>query len=153
MNNVQTQATRIENQADTLLLQYIFRFSWLMVLVFSGASGMVVGWSFALSVMIGGILVNGSFFLLKGDIEQLMYRVSHAGQGINAVKRAEKIRFVIKFYARLIVLGLLMFVLATKVSLNMVGLAIGLATIMLSVFLVVLSKGNLLYSEQRLGGA
>ncbi len=107
----------------------------------------------ARSVFAGGILAGGSFFLLKKDIEQMIGRVSRAGQEFKAVKTAEKIRFLLKFYARIIVLGLLLFVLVTKVNINMIGLAVGLSTIMLSVIIVFLSKGRTIYSVQSYKGA
>ncbi|WP_457573442.1 ATP synthase subunit I [Desulfolithobacter sp.] len=136
-----------------LLLRYIQVFSWLVLIVFVAGGWYLFSWPFARSVLIGGVLANGSFFLLKKDIEQLIHRVAMAGGDMRSVKRIEKIRFFLKFYARLILLGLLLFVLATKLSINMIGLVLGLSTIMLSVIIVVLSKGRMLYSAQSIKGA
>ncbi|WP_456387226.1 ATP synthase subunit I [Desulfolithobacter sp.] len=140
-------------EPGVLLLRYIQFFSWLVLLVFVAGGWYLFGWPFARSVLVGGVLANGSFFLLKKDIEQLIHRVAMAGGDMKAVKRIEKIRFFLKFYARLILLGLLLFVLATKLSINMIGLVLGLSTIMLSVIIVVLSKGRMIYSVQRVKGA
>ncbi|NOQ45285.1 MAG: hypothetical protein GQ559_01195 [Desulfobulbaceae bacterium] len=136
-----------------LLLRYIQKFSLLMLAVFSVGSWYIVNGLFALSVLVGGAMAIGSFFLLKNDIEQVINKVGGAGSRMKTVRTAEKIRFFVKFYARLIVLGLLMFVLVTKVNINMIGLAVGLSTIMSSVIIVILSKGRTIYSVQSFKGA
>jgi hypothetical protein len=69
------------------------------------------------------------------------------------VKSLEKVKFFLKFYGRLAVLALVLYVLITRVSIDVIGLVIGLSTIMLSVIIVVLSKGSLLLSAQRFKGA
>ncbi len=140
-------------EPGVLLLRYIWFFNLLTLAVFVGASWYLYDLAMARSVFAGGILAGGSFFLLKKDIEQMIGRVSRAGQEFKAVKTAEKVRFLLKFYARIIVLGLLLFVLVTKVNINMIGLAVGLSTIMLSVIIVFLSKGRTIYSVQSFKGA
>ncbi|WP_319549430.1 ATP synthase subunit I [Desulfogranum marinum] len=139
-----------KHDSDAALVRYITGFSWLLLVVFTVGSWFVYSDQFALSVLIGGVLVNVSFFLLKKDIGQLLHKVSEAGMAADAVSRTEKIRFFIKFYARLVVLGLLLILLVAKLPINMIGLSLGLATVMLSVILVVLSRGKIFYSEQSL---
>ena len=107
----------------------------------------------AKSVLFGGLLANGSFFLLRRDINGFMANFGQAGMNWQAVKKLEKIRFFVKFYGRLVVLALILFVLITKVSIDVIGLVVGLSTIMFSVIVVVLSKGSMLYSAQRFKGA
>lgn len=141
---------QIKNDPDAALVRYITGFSWLLLVVFSAGSWLVYSDQFAVSVLIGGVLVNVSFFLLKKDIAQLLHKVSEAGRGADAVSRTEQIRFFIKFYARLVVLGLLLILLVARLPVNMIGLSLGLATVMLSVILVVLSRGKIFYSEQSL---
>jgi hypothetical protein len=130
------------------MLNSIIKFSLLALAVFTAGGWLLYDWNIAQSIIAGGILANGSFYLLKRDLEQVIARVSVAGGSFRRVKNMEKIRFFIKFYARLIVLGLLLFVLATKVHINMIGLVIGLSTVMLSVVVVALSKNRLTYSVQ-----
>ena len=127
-------------------LKMIQQFNLLMIVVFTAGSWYIFGWILARSVLIGGLMAAASFFLLKRDIEQLIGRVAAAGAQVKGVKRLEKARFILKFYARLIVLGLLLFVLAGKISLNMIGLVLGLSTVMLSVVIVVLMRGRMVFS-------
>jgi len=148
MNNTNTQA-----EAGVLLLRMVQRFNLLMVAVFTLGCWYIVDWTLARSVLIGGMLAGGSFFLLKRDIEQLINRVAEAGEQVKGVKKLEKVRFFLKFYARLFILGLLMYVLTTKVSVNMIGLVLGLSTVMLSVVIVVLARGRMVFSAQSFKGA
>jgi hypothetical protein len=140
-------------EPGVLLLRYIFLCNLLVLSVFVCVSWYLYGWEMARSVFAGGILACSSFFLLKRDVEQMIGRVSRAGQAFNAVKTVEKVRFFLKFYARIIVFGLLLFVLVTKVNINMIGLAVGLSTIIISVIVVFLSKGRTIYSVQCFKGA
>ncbi len=134
------------------MVRYIMGLSCLMVIVFTLGSWFIVERQFAISVLIGGALINVSFLLLKNDIEKLLHKVSVAGERSGAVSRVEKVRFFLKFYARLIILGLLLIVLVSKFSINMIGLSLGLATVMLSAVITVVSM-KLFYSEESLRSA
>jgi len=104
---------------------------------------------FALSVLFGSVLVNGSFWILKRDAEQVLNRVAASSAEVSrAVQRMERIRFIVKFYAKLIVLGLLLYAASTRMQLDMIGVALGLSTVMLSVIGIVLGGGRKLYSVQ-----
>lgn len=137
---------------ENAILLSILQVSLLILAVFIAGGWYLYDWVFAQSIIAGGVLANGSFFLLKRDVEQVITRVSTTGGSFRGIKAMEKVRFFIKFYARLIVLGLLLFVLATKVRIDMIGLALGLSTVMLSVIVVVMSKGKTLYSVQSVKG-
>jgi len=93
------------------------------------------------------------FFLLRRDIQHLITNVSELSQAGNAATKQEKIKFFLKFYGRLIALVAVLLLLFTCFAINTVGLLIGLSTVMLSVIIVVLSKGRMLYSVQGLKGA
>jgi hypothetical protein len=144
-----------EKQVDAgvALLRMIQLFNLIVVAVFTLGSWYIIDWTLARSVLIGGAMASGSFFLLKRDIEQLIERVASGGEQTKGIKKLEKARFFLKFYARLIVLGLLLFVLTTKISINMIGLVLGLSTVMLSVVIVVLARGRMIFSAQSFKGA
>ena len=149
----QMEDSKKQVDPGVLLLRMIQLFNLVIVAVFTAGSWYIVDWPLARSVLIGGAMASGSFFLLKRDIEQLIDRVASAGQQAKGIKKLEKGRFFLKFYARLIVLGLLLFVLTTKVSINMIGLVLGLSTVMLSVVIVVLARGRMIFSAQSFKGA
>ncbi len=139
--------------AGVFLLRSVQYFNWLLLLVLSGVSWYFYGWPLAQSILIGGLLANVSFFLLRRDIKEFMANFSQAGMNGAAVKKFEKVKFFLKFYGRLAALAAIMCLLITQVTIDVIGLVIGLSTIMFSVIVVVLSKGSMLYSAQRYKGA
>ncbi len=136
-------------QPDMRIFRTIGLVSLGLTVGFAGAGLALRGSVFGLSVLLGSLLVNGSFLLMKRDARQILDRVAASAPGeVRTVQRLERVRFVFKFYARLIVLGLLLFVASTRMQLDMIGVAVGLSTVMLSVVLVVLAGGRKITSIQ-----
>ncbi len=142
-----------QEATGVMLLRYVQYFNWLLLAVLVAGSWSVASLVVAESVLIGGLLANVSFFLLRRDIQHLITNVSEQDPAGNAVTKQEKIKFFLKFYGRLIALVAVLFLLFTCFTINTVGLLIGLSTVMLSVVVVVLSKGKMIYSVQGLKGA
>lgn len=145
-------ATSSENREKTgrvesRLIRYVILFSWLFLTIVSVVTWFIFGQTFSLSVFVGGFLANISFFLLKKDIEQLLGKVAVAGGRAGAVSRVEMVRFFVKFYARLIIFGLVLLVLIARIEMDMIGLSLGLATVFFSVIVVVLGRNRLIHSH------
>ena len=139
-------ASRGQEQKILRLIQLV---SLILTVIFAIGGYVLRSPTFALSVLFGSVLVNGSFWILKRDAEQVLNRVaSSAAEASRAVQRMERVRFVVKFYAKLIVLGLLLYAASTRMQLDMIGVALGLSTVMLSVIGIVLGGGRKLYSVQ-----
>ncbi len=136
-------------KSEGRVLQTIQQVSLLLTVIFIGGGYLLWGPLFARSVLVGSLLVNGSFWMLKRDAEQVLGRVATSSPDmVRTVQRLERVRFVFKFYAKLIILGLLLYAVSTRMQLNMIGVALGLSTVMLSVIGVVVSGGRKLYSIQ-----
>lgn len=125
-------------EPEVLVVRYVMIFSGLLLIVLVAGGWYIYNWPFARSILIGGVLVNGSFWLLKNDIKGLMQRVGDR----DVATGMERTRFLLKFYARLVVLGLLLFVLASQVTIDVIGLTLGLTTVMFSVVIIGLSTGK-----------
>ena len=124
---------------EAIVVGRVTLFSGVLLVLLAAGGWWTFGWSFAQSVLIGGVLVNGSFWLLKKDAHRLIARVSEAdGPAVNM----EKTRFFLRSFARLVVLGLLLFVLASQVTIHVSGLTLGFATIMVSVVIIGVSTGK-----------
>ena len=55
-------------EAGTELLAHVQRFNWILLALIIGGSWSAFSWPLAKSVLIGGLLANASFFLLRrGD--------------------------------------------------------------------------------------
>jgi len=128
--------------SEFLVVRRVLICSGLLLLVLATAGWYLHSLAFACSVLIGGVLANGSFWLLKNDIQRIMQRVADAEGLENAAFTFEKTRFFLRFYARLVVLGLVLFVLASRVTINVIGLTLGLTTVMFSVVIIGLSTGK-----------
>lgn len=148
-----TDYVQMGADAGASLLSHVQRFNWVLLAVLTAGAWYLFSRMFAQSVLIGGLLANVSFFMLRRDIDGFMSSLSQAGMNWQAVKSLEKVKFFLKFYGRLAVLAVVLYFLITRVSIDVVGLVIGLSTIMLSVIIVVLSKGSMLLSTQGFKGA
>lgn len=154
IQSIDTNETAVKAaDAGTALLASVQRFNWLLLAVLIGGGWYMFSWPVAKSVLIGGLLANVSFYLLRRDINRFMDNFSQAGMNWKAVKQIEKVSFFLKFYGRLAILAVILYLLVSRVTVDVVGLVVGLSTIMLSVVVVVLSKGSALYSAQHLKGA
>ncbi len=136
-------------EAGAELLTYIQKFNWLLLAVLFVGCWYMFSWPVARSVLIGGLLSSVSFYMLRRDMNLFMTSLSQAGMNWRAVKQIEKVKFFLKFYGRLAVLAVILYLMVSRVAIDVVGLVIGLSTIMLSVIVVVLSRGSNLYSAHR----
>jgi len=154
-NNQQNSVEYVHGgaEAGTTLLTYVQRFNWVLLAVLIVGAWYMFSRTMAQSVLIGGLLASVSFFMLRRDIDLFMTNFSQAGMNWRAVKKLEKVKFFLKFYGRLTVLAVVLYLLITRISIDVIGLVIGLSTIMLSVVIVVLSRGSMLLSTQRIKGA
>ena len=119
---------------EQVSLKKIQLYSWLILILMAGT-----GWLFtekpllAGSMIIGGLIANISFWLIKRDLTRLL-------QGELA---AVKAKFFIKYYARMAVIAGILFVIIKYRTVNVIGLLAGLSTIFISIAVVaVLRKGS-----------
>lgn len=108
---------------EALPLRRIQLLNWVLLVLLTGVAAAFFGIPSARAVLVGGLLANSSFWLLKRDLSRLL-----VGE-----LAAVKVRFFIKYYARLALLALLIFVLVKYASLNIPGLLVGLSVVFLSI--------------------
>ncbi|MBU0682433.1 MAG: ATP synthase subunit I [Proteobacteria bacterium] len=114
---------KIDLDSAGISIAKIERFNWL----FTGLMALA-GWLFfsplaAKSVLVGGIIANISFTLMRRDIVKTM-------QGaLNSVK----VVFLLKYYAKLPALALLLYFIIKHGQLAIGGLLVGLSSVVLSV--------------------
>lgn len=118
------------NKDERLPLKKIFYFSWVVLAVFWLASWLIFSLELAWGVLAGGLLANSSFILLKRDLTRLL-------QGELA---AVKARFFIKYYARLALIAVIIFLVIKYRTVHVIGLLIGLSTIFASIAAVGVSS-------------
>ncbi len=108
-------------------LDRMARLNWLLLAGMTAAGGLFVSPYFAKGLFIGGLIANISFILLKRDITRILSGPLHAAKG----------RFLIKYYIRLTLVGLLLFFLVKFTSIHLIGLLVGLSTVVISIGIMV----------------
>ena len=96
---------------------------------FSGLAWLYYPVLIAKSVLIGGLVANISFFYLKKDLRDFLQgRLLHSGR----IKTA-KYRFYFKYYARLIALACVLYILVSRHIVHPSGLLMGLSVVVISI--------------------
>ena len=103
------------------------RLNWLLLAGMTAAAGLIVSSYFAKGLFIGGLIANISFIFLKKDITRVLSGPLQAAKG----------RFLLKYYIRLTLLALMLFFLVRYRSVHLVGLLVGLSTVVISIGIMV----------------
>lgn len=105
------------------VLKRIHKVGWILLAVLTLGGWLLFGLFMARSILLGGILANVSFWLLERDLTRLLK------ESLDGVKA----RFFIKYYLRLTVLALILFLLISQGLVQFIGLLIGLSTVLISI--------------------
>jgi len=106
-------------------LQDIRTFNWVILLILSALSGVFMEAQFTLGVVLGGLIIIANFSILQRSV-----RMAFSDQG---AMKGKKIALVVKFYFRLAIMGLILYILITGGWVNPLGLAVGLSIVVLSI--------------------
>jgi ATP synthase I chain len=99
--------------------------NWVVLLLLSSASFFFMGNAFTTGVIMGGFLIIANFNLLQRTITRAF--------SPNGAFGANKGTVVGKYYLRMAVLGLLIYLLISQSWINPVGLAVGLSVVVISI--------------------
>lgn len=99
------------------------------------AAGMAYSWSIAWAVLVGSLIANLSFLLLKNDLTKIM-------QG---PMRAVKLQFFIKYYLRLSALAIVLFFLVRHGRIHVFGLLAGLSTVVIAIVVAAVDQARNIY--------
>lgn len=102
--------------------------NWLILLALSSVSFFVMNARFTTGVILGGIIVIANFNLLQHTINGAF---ASSGGG-----ERSKAGIMVKFYLRLLALGLIIYLLVVNGGIDPVGLAVGLSTVVFSIILL-----------------
>ena len=98
---------------------------------------LVLGWLFfeplfVKSLFVGGFLANTSFWLMKRDLTRLL----------KGELAAVKPQFFIKYYARLAVITVILFLVIKYGAVHVIGLLAGLSTVFISISAVAIDSAR-----------
>ena len=106
-------------------LQDIKIFNWVILFILGTLSGIFMSVQFTLGVILGGLIIIGNFSLLNNTM-----RKAFSDQG---VMKGKKMALIAKFYFRLAIMGLIIYILISNGWVNPIGLAVGLSIVVLSI--------------------
>ena len=129
------------------LLHAVERCNLMLLALLTGGSWFLYGRPFAQSVLIGGALATGSFFWLKRTTMRFAHNAAVSAVDGQINSKSFSFGFAVKFVTRLFVLAFLLLLLSILFSIHAVGLVIGLSTVMLSVIIVVLLQGRIIFQK------
>ena len=120
---------------DLMSLQKMQFVSWLYVAVATIGSAIIVSWSFGLSVLAGGIISVCSFWLSHKDILKMVDTVTSVPSPEERKARAQQGQkgYLLKFWLRIAIIGVVLFVLIKSQVVNVFGLILGLSTVVFTI--------------------
>lgn len=137
---------------ELLSLRKMQVLSWVCLLVLCVGSWLLVSWEFAWSVAVGGVLSIVSFMLSHQDVARFMKSLdsSEEGQGEKKALQVGKARYIIKFWLRLAIIGLVLLLLIKSGKVNIFGLLVGLSTVVFTITLTTVGEaGRYIISSRR----
>ena len=131
-------------------LKQVQALSFGFLLVLSGGSWLLVSWPFAQSVIVGGVIAIASFFAGHRDIAFFLQTFEPPAEGKETEKkRSGKSVVIIKFWLRLALIALILFLFIRSGRADVIGLLLGLSTVVLAIILTSLSvAGRYFFSRK-----
>ncbi len=117
---------------DALSLKRMAGLSWVYLIVMAVGSWVLSSWSFAWAVLAGGIISITSFLVSYRDVMGFLDTVALQSQSTERVKKIKK-SFIVKFWLRLFLIGLILFLLIRFSGINVFGLILGLSTVVFTI--------------------
>ena len=129
---------------ELLSLRKMQVLSWVCLLVLCAGSWVFLSWDFAWAVAIGGVISIVSFMLTHQDVARFMESLnsSEEGKGEKKALKLGKSQYIIKFWLRLAVIGLVLLILIKSGKVNIFGLLAGLSTVVFSITLTTVSAAR-----------
>ncbi len=117
---------------DALSLKRVVGLSWVYLIVLAVGSWVLSSWSFAWAVLAGGMISITSFLVSYRDVMGFLDTVAPQSQSAERVKKIKK-GFIVKFWLRLFLIGLVLFLLIRFSGINVFGLLLGLSTVVFTI--------------------
>jgi hypothetical protein len=128
--------------AENLLsLQKMQVVSWIFLAVLTVGSAILVSWSFALSVVAGGIISICSFWVSNKDIMRMIDSVTSLTTPEDRKVQAQQGQkgYLLKFWIRIVIIGIVLLVLIKSKVVNIFGLILGLSTVVVAITFIAMN--------------
>jgi hypothetical protein len=126
--------------------------SWACLLILCVGAWLFWTWQVAWSVAVGGVISIISFMLTHQDVARFMRSLdsSKEGQGEKKTLKVGNSRYIVKFWLRLAIIGLVLLMLIRSGKVNIFGLLVGLSTVVFTITLTAVgAAGRYIISSRR----
>jgi len=124
----------IENHVAAMTLQKKIEVAnWLVLAVCLCLGYVFLSTAFAFGILVGGLVSIGNFYWLLRDLAGLLQQISDNTQS-NRPKRF----VLLRFYGRLAITAVVLFLVITKLPVSVLGLLVGLSVVIISIVLTVI---------------
>ena len=107
------------------LLRQITTTNWIFLLILGSLSSVFMSVTFTLGVIMGGLIIIANFSVFQHTI-----RSAFSDQG---AMQGKMFSIIGKYYFRLAIMGLIIYILITNGWVNPIGLAVGLSIVVFSI--------------------
>jgi uncharacterized membrane protein len=126
---------------NLLSLQKMQVISWILLAVITLGSVVFVSLSFAWSVFAGGLISICSFWVSSNDVMRLINSVSSLPSPEDRKAQAQQGQkgYVLKFWMRIVLIGIVLLLLIKSKVVNIFGLILGLSTVVFAITFISLN--------------
>ena len=139
--------------SDGLLsLQKMQTVSWVLLGILTCGGAIASTMSFALSVFAGGIISIGSLWVSHRDVLRIVDSITAESSPEDRQAQAQQGQkgYLLKFWLRLVIVGIVLFLLIKSGIVNIFGLILGLSTVVLAITLIAVTMaGHYLFRGRR----
>ncbi|MFH0781500.1 MAG: ATP synthase subunit I [Pseudomonadota bacterium] len=126
---------------DLLTLQKMQVISWCCLAVLALGSAIIMSFGFAWAVLVGGLISIGSFWVTQTEVMRVIRSVVSlpALEDRQAQARQGQRGYLVKFWGRLAIIGVVLLVVVKSHAVNIFGLILGLSTVVLTITFISLN--------------
>lgn len=131
----------IENGKDLQKMQVI---SWVVLAVMTVASAILVSLWFAWSVFAGGVLSIVSFWVSSKDVLRIIGSITSLSSVEDRKAQAQQGQkgYLLKFWIRIVLIGIVLLFLIKGKVVNIFGLILGLSTVVVAITFISLNMAR-----------
>lgn len=126
---------------ESLTLRKMQVISWLVLAVLTLGSAVIVSPSFALAVFVGGVISICSFWVSHNDVMRVITSVTSLSSLDERKAQAQQGQkgYLLKFWIRIVIIGIVLLVIIKSQAVNIFGLILGLSTVVFSITFISLN--------------
>jgi len=114
--------------------------NWIVLLILSSASYFLLSPGQTFGIIMGGLLIIANFKVFQRSIQKAF--------SPDGLLKKSKISIIIRYYIRLLILAIIIFVLIEKRWVDPIGLVIGLSTVVISISAMGIRMAMKIFAEE-----